>query len=70
VSFVPNPSQLRPAPHARDPGRNVHCASYSTCLNTAARRGWQDWTCLRCDNGRQDDAGAIAEELAHDRRER
>jgi len=70
VTFTPNPAPLRPAPHARDPGRNVFCPNYTTCLNAAARRGWQDWTCLQCENGRQIEAGVRAVDFAHDRRER
>ena len=70
VNFTPNPAPLRPAPHARDPVRNVFCPNYTACLNTAARRGWQDWTCLQCENGRQAGEGVRAVDFAHDRRER
>ena len=70
VNFTPNPAPLRPMPRAKDPVRNVFCPSYTACLNTAARRGWQDWTCLQCSNGRQVEAGVRATDFANDRRER
>jgi hypothetical protein len=28
--------------------RNFFCRYYDSCLTTAVRRGWSDWTCARC----------------------
>lgn len=28
--------------------RNVYCPAYSRCLDQAVMKGWDDWTCRRC----------------------
>lgn len=69
-NFQPNPAQLRPTNKAHEPQRNIHCPFYTSCLNLAAKRGWQDWTCLQCENGRQQEESISAVDFANDRRER
>lgn len=31
------------------PLRKIFCPNYSACLDTAAREGWDDFTCQHCD---------------------
>lgn len=47
----PTPTELS-APINPDRGveghRNLFCSHYDGCLDEAVRRGWNSWTCGRC----------------------
>ena len=47
----PTPTELS-APINPDRGveghRNLFCSFYDGCLDEAVRKGWNSWTCVRC----------------------
>ncbi len=47
----PTPSELT-APINPDRGveghRNLFCGHYDLCLDEAVKKGWNSWTCARC----------------------
>ena len=47
----PSPTELT-APINPDRGveghRNLFCSHYDNCLDEAVKRGWNSWTCVRC----------------------
>ncbi len=48
----PFPTELA-APINPDRGvesqRNLFCGYYDACLDEAVKRGWNSWTCVRCE---------------------
>jgi hypothetical protein len=49
---VPNPSPLTTKGARRNEGdieRQVFCGHYAQCLDQAVKRGWDAWTCRRCE---------------------
>jgi hypothetical protein len=51
VLSKPCPTELA-APINPDRGveghRNLFCSFYDSCLDEAVRKGWNSWTCARC----------------------
>lgn len=47
----PTPTELT-APINPDRGveghRNLFCSYYDACLDEAVKKGWNSWTCVRC----------------------
>jgi hypothetical protein len=52
VEPEPHPTQLAPdLQELADTAavRILFCPHYDSCLTTAVKRGWADWTCARCE---------------------
>jgi hypothetical protein len=51
VLAKPTPTELN-APINPDRGveghRNLFCSFYDGCLDEAVKKGWNSWTCVRC----------------------
>jgi hypothetical protein len=65
-----HPTQLAPNVHdlsGTAARRNLFCGFYNTCLSTAVRQGWSDWTCARCEL-RNATPAPSASRFAQDRR--
>jgi hypothetical protein len=72
VLAKPCPTELT-APINPDRGveghRNLYCSFYDACLDEAVKRGWNSWSCTRCQlNAAQADVEGGIESYAQQRR--
>jgi hypothetical protein len=66
-SFTRNPTERRAlVKHEEvEDHRSLSCAEYDICIDVALRRGWESWTCCRCELFHLRRELQVAE-LAHD----